>query len=179
MCNCNLVVSLALESLPLPLCGSSCGFIHSTSLNRWTAPWTMLIRKIPHPPPFNRDQASCWYCWCGFGYLKRPLHSLKSVLTWEEGGDLVVSFPAVPCLTGPLSIVPVEGPWMWPPHPPPEEHIGPNSSQTLCDGMFSHKSTLRVHEQHGTNVCVLNNTKRDLLQDSIEVYCDGFMWTEN
>lgn len=64
---------------------------------------------------------------------------------------------------------------MWPPHPPPEERIGPSSSQTLCDGMFSHKRTLRVDEHHGTNVCVLNNTKRDLLQDSIKVYCDGFM----
>lgn len=131
----------------------------------------------------------------------------------EKGGGAVASFSAVFCLTRPLNAIvmrcsvsprgsgyrcgfPVIRPPVPVPAEPPQPSGGSRRSGTLsssivvktqpkpsCDGKLFCKLTFRVHEQCGTYVYLLNNAKRDLLQDYsidfLKVYRDCFMCMEN
>lgn len=102
----------------------------------------------------------------------------------------MASFSAVFCLTQPVNVVTMRSVSprrcgllvVRPPVPVPAEPPGPSGGSRCggslsssivvktqpkpsCDGKLFCKLTFRVREQCGTYVYLLNNTKRDLLQD--------------
>lgn len=83
-----------------------------------------------------------------------PSNGVNDVFSQSETEQAQMQLPCHP------PTVPVP-PGMAAPSPPLSSIVGRTQPKPSCDGKFSCELTFWVHEQCGTYVCLLNNTKRD------------------